>query len=50
MVWIRSSEQQWKDAAKALATATDADDENGDYHTAYAIASMLSGDLQDRQK
>ena len=38
--------QQWKDAAEAVASATDADDENGDYHTAYAIASMLAGDVK----
>ncbi|HEX3356116.1 MAG TPA: tetratricopeptide repeat protein [Tepidisphaeraceae bacterium] len=38
--------QQWKDAAKAFAAAADADDENAQYHTAFAIASMMTNDLR----
>ena len=37
--------QQWKDAQAAFAQAADADDENVQYHTACAIASMMAGDL-----
>jgi tetratricopeptide (TPR) repeat protein len=38
--------QQWRDAAQAFSAAVQADDENAEYHTALAIASMLSQDLQ----
>src|SRR5262245_56585738 len=42
--------QQLKDAETALASATDADDENADYHTAYGIAAMMANDLKVAKK
>ena len=39
-------QQQWKDAATAFKSAVEADDDNPQYHTALAIASMMAGDLK----
>jgi Tfp pilus assembly protein PilF len=41
--------KRWKDAAAAFGKAAQADDENANYHAAYAIASMMSGDTQTAQ-
>ncbi|HEY1628465.1 MAG TPA: tetratricopeptide repeat protein, partial [Tepidisphaeraceae bacterium] len=41
--------KQWKTAANSFSKASQADDENANYHAAYAIASMMSGDGQSAQ-